>query len=146
MFQRLLPRQSLEILKICRPRSFSDREVVFEYGHKSAEMHILLSGTLAVNASDGTRIAELSPITSVGEMGVITGEPRTATVVAFKRASVFELSKIKLEVLLKKYPDIGFVIYRNIIGLLSERLDNTNKDLISCQQELAEIKSTGILS
>ena len=146
MFQRLLPCQSLEILKICRPRSFSDREVVFEFGHKSTEMHILLSGTLGVNVADGTRIAELSPITSVGEMGVIKGEPITATVVAHNRASVFELSKIKLEVLLKKYPEIGFLSYRKIIGLLSERLNNTNKDLIACQQELAEVKTTGILS
>tara|TARA_Y100000588_G_scaffold355734_1_gene411263 strand:+ start:683 stop:952 length:270 start_codon:yes stop_codon:yes gene_type:complete len=89
-------------------------------------MHILLSGALGVNATDGTRIAELFPITSVGEMGVIAGEPRTATVVAHNRASVFDLSKIKLEVLLKKYPDIGFLIYRNVIGLLSERLNNTN--------------------
>ena len=94
MFQQHLPRQSLEILKICRPSSFSDWR----------------------------------------------------TVVAHKRASVFELSKIKLEVLLKKYPDIGFLIYRKIMGLLSERLNNTNKDLIACQQELAEIKTTGILS
>ncbi len=141
-----MPRQSLEILKICKPRSFGDREMLFECGRKSTEMHILLSGTLTITAADGTRIAELSPITSVGEMGVITGEPRTATVVAFKRASVFELSKIKLEVLLKKYPDIGFLIYRNIIGILSGRLNNTNKDLIACQQELVEIKSAGILS
>ena len=46
MFQRLQPVQALEILKICKPTSFDDRETLVEHGSKSTEMYILLSGTL----------------------------------------------------------------------------------------------------
>ncbi len=130
-------------MKVCRPRAFSDREIVCRYGTKSTEMYILLSGKLIITGPDGTALTTLSPITTVGEMGVITGQPRSATVIAGQQTSVFELSKIKLEVILKKYPDIGFVIYRNIIQVLSHRLDSTNKQLVTCQQELSEIRSQG---
>ena len=141
MFQSLTPVQALQILKVCRPRSFSDREIVCEYETKSTEMYILLSGRLIVTGPDGTALATLSPITTVGEMGVITGLPRSATVIAGHQTSVFELSKIKLEVFLKIFPDIGFVIYRKIIQVLSLRLDSTNKELVTCPQELSEIRS-----
>lgn len=147
MFQRLMPAQALEILKICVPKSLGDRQLVCEFGTKSTEMYILLSGTLVVMAPDGTPLTRLSPITTVGEMGVITGQPRSATVVADKKASIFVLSKIKFEVLMKKYPDIGFVIYRNIIQILSQRLENTNQQLVDSQHSLAQLKSeSGVLS
>jgi CRP-like cAMP-binding protein len=74
-------------------------------------------------------------------MGVITGQPRTANVIADGQVSVFEISKIKFEVLIKKYPDIGFSIYRNVIHTLSGRLDTTNKQLVTSQHELEQVRS-----
>ena len=141
MFQRLQPVQALEILKICKPTSFDDRETLVEYGSKSTEMFILLSGKLIITGPDGTALTTLSPITSVGEMGIITNQPRTANVIASGSTNVFEISKIKFEVLLKKFPDIGFVIFRNIITTLSTRLDNTNQQLVESQREAELLRS-----
>ncbi len=141
MFQRLQPVQALEILKICKPRSFDDRETVVEHGSKSTEMYILLSGSLIVTAPDGMILTTLSPITSVGEMGIITNHPRTANVIASGQSNVFEISKIKFEVLLKKFPDVGFVIFRNIIQTLSSRLDSTNKQLVESQKAAKLLRS-----
>ena len=146
-FQRLQPVQALEILKICKPTSFDDRVTLVAHGSKSTEMYILLSGELVVTAPDGTALTKLSPITSVGEMGIITNQPRTANVIVSGKANVFEISKIKFEVLMKKFPDIGFVIFRNIIQTLSSRLDNTNQQLVDSQHNLARLKSeSGVLS
>ncbi len=141
MFQRLNPPQALEILKMCKPLSFSGREIVCEQGTKSTEMYVLLTGKLTVAAPDGTALANLSPITIVGEMGLITGQPRSATVITAQAASVFEISKIKFDILLKKHPEIGFVIYRNIIHILSQRLDDNNHQLAATQRKLDAIQS-----
>jgi CRP/FNR family transcriptional regulator, cyclic AMP receptor protein len=140
MFEGLKPVQALEILKVCRPKMFSDREIVCQHGSRSSEMYILLSGKLRVTATDGTPLTELSPITIVGEMGLVTGSPRSANVVAIQQTSVFEISKIKFDVLMKKSPDIGFRIYRNIILILSQRLENNNSQLASSNRALAKMK------
>ena len=76
LFQRLTPAQAVENLKICKPQSFSQKEVLCEFGSKSTEMHILLLGKLVVTAQDGTALTSLTPITTVGEMGVIKAQPR----------------------------------------------------------------------
>ena len=69
--------------------------------------------------------------------------PGAATVIASKSSSVFLVSKLKFEVLIKKFPNIGFVIYRNIIQILSERLGTTNKQLVTSQKNLSEIREKG---
>lgn len=140
MFQRLLPVQSLEI---CRPRTFDNLEVLIKHGSKSTEMYILLSGQLTVRGPAGTTIATLTPLTSVGEMGIITGQPRTATVVSVGKSNAFEISKIKFEVMLKKFPDIGFVIFRNIILTLPNRLDTTNQQLTEKNREVDRLNIEG---
>ena len=71
--QKLMTAQAMEILKICKARAFRDQERLCEYGSKSTEMFILLSGNLALLAQDGTQLTSLVAITTVGEMGVITG-------------------------------------------------------------------------
>ncbi len=108
---------------------------------KSTEMYILLSGKLIVTAPDGTALAKLSPITSVGEIGIITNQPRTTNAIVSGKANVFEISKIKFEVLLKKFPNIGFVIFRNIIQTLSARLDNTNQQLVESQRKAGHLRT-----
>ena len=140
MFQGLKPGQALEILKMCRPQVFSDRATLLAQGSRSTEMYILLSGKLVVTAPDGTPLTHLTPVTMVGEMGVITGQPRSANVIAEEKASVFEISKLKFDILLKKYPDIGFKVYRNVIDLLSQRLDNNNKLRADSQREVAQLR------
>jgi hypothetical protein len=41
---------------------------------------------------------------------------------------------------MKRSPEIGFRIFRNIIHLLSERLDNNNRQLAQSQKALAKMK------
>ena len=76
-------------------------------------------------------------------MGIITGQPRTATVVSVGKSNAFEISKIKFEVMLKKFPDIGFVIFRNIILTLPNRLDTTNQQLTEKNREVDRLNIEG---
>ena len=141
MFEGLRPPQALQILKICRPLSYSAKEVVCEHGTKSTEMFVLLTGLLSIVAPNGTTLTNLAPITIVGEMGLITGRPRSATVVADTAIDVFGITKLKFYVVMKKYPEIGFKVYRNIIHIISERLDNNNQLLADRQRELVDLRS-----
>jgi len=141
MFRGLKPNEALEILKVCKPRTFSNLEQVCAHGTPSMEMFVLLAGKLAVTALDGTTLTHLTPITIVGEMGLITGQPRSATVIAEQQSSTFEISKLKFDVLMKKSPEIGFKIYRNIIFILSHRLDSNNSQLAECQRELSNLRT-----
>lgn len=140
MFQGLTPGQVLEVLKMVEARSFAPRQVVCEAGSKSSEMYVLLAGQLVVRSRDGMPLATIDPIVTVGEMGIITGHPRSATVIAVKASSALALPKMKFDLLLKRSPEAGLTIFRNLIGTLTDRISENNKQVASYQRQVESLK------
>jgi CRP-like cAMP-binding protein len=140
MFQGLTPGQVLEVLRAVESRTFSPKQVVCEVGSKSSEMYILLAGQLVVRSRDGMPLATIDPIVTVGEMGLITGHPRSATVTAVKTSNTLVLPKMKFDLLLRRSPEAGLTIFRNLIGTLTDRISENNKQVASYQRQLEALK------
>ncbi|OGG48481.1 MAG: hypothetical protein A3F84_16325 [Candidatus Handelsmanbacteria bacterium RIFCSPLOWO2_12_FULL_64_10] len=103
-------------------------------------MYILLDGQLVVRSRDGMPLATIDPIVTVGEMGIITGHPRSATVIAVKTSNTLVLHKMKFDLLLKRSPEAGLTIFRNLIGTLTDRISENNKQVASYQRQLESLK------
>lgn len=129
LFHGLKPEQAMVLLKACERVSLGPRETVCAFGDPSDRMFILLSGRLSVYSGEGVRIARIEAVAPVGEMGIFTGEPRSATVRTLEPATLFVLTKARLDLLLRRYPDIELVISRNLIRTLSERIRDANREI-----------------
>ncbi|MDP6017665.1 MAG: cyclic nucleotide-binding domain-containing protein [Candidatus Latescibacteria bacterium] len=107
-------------------------EILCSEGDESTEMFILLSGELAVTGAG----LELSIIDAaedqaiVGEMSLFTGLPRSATLEVRAEATVFEVTRARLDALMKNSPDLAVVIYRNVIASLCARLRESNEEVL----------------
>jgi CheY-like chemotaxis protein len=126
LFTGLSPSQLQKILTFCTPRSYSPEEVLCEVGSHSEEMFVLLSGQLAIITREGLQVANLKPVTTVGEVGVVTRQPRSATVGVIEKCNTLILKRGQFEHLLRDNQDIQVVVYRNIIDILGQRLTNDN--------------------
>ena len=78
-------------------------------------MYILVEGLLFVYADfDGTgkttQVGRLTPGQFFGEMSLLTGEPRSATIEAATSAVVYEVTKRDLETLIEARPEIAETI------------------------------------
>ncbi|MFT5368764.1 MAG: CRP-like cAMP-binding protein [Candidatus Latescibacterota bacterium] len=133
LFQGLKTDQALAMIKVCERRALQRREQLCGYGEPSNEMFILLSGELSIRTAQDVQIATIKPIAPVGEMGIFTGEPRSANVMASEASSLLVLSKAKLNVFMRRNPDIEIIISRNLINTLSERLRAANKEIAHLQ-------------
>ena len=65
--------------------------------------------------------------TIVGELGLILGEPRSASVVANRASTVYRLTQKALSSMQEKDPDIAISFHNFLMHLLAERLVNTDK-------------------
>ena len=87
-------------------------EVLMRQGDPGEDMHIVLSGRLRVTATqpDGSQqpIAELGSGETVGEMALVTGEPRGATVHAVRDTQLARLTRTSFERLLERHPRTTF--------------------------------------
>jgi CheY-like chemotaxis protein len=98
------------------------------YAARSAsdEMHILLTGELSVVNEEGIRLARLYPITTVGEMGLVTRHTRSASVQAGKPSDLLVLHRRAFDLLLKKDPDLQTRFYQNVISILAGKIVGDN--------------------
>ena len=137
LFKGLSPSQAQAVLRICEFKTYQATEVVCASGTSSGEMYILLSGQLGVITADGTQVATLEPVTTVGEMGIVTRQARSASVKATRTSNVIVVPKGSFDQVLRRDADFQAKIYRNIIEVLSDKIVNDNVRVRDHLQERA---------
>lgn len=109
------------------PRRVGRGEVLMRQGEPSQTMFVVASGRLQVErALPDERelvLAELGAGDVVGEMGLLDGGPRSATVTALEDSEVLEIHATALSVVLIEYPAVGNALLR----ILSRRLRSTDE-------------------
>jgi len=96
-------------------------------------VYIVDQGRVDVRLSDsvGTTIdlASLGPGMMVGEYSLIDSLPAAASAVAASDAILFRIRHAKLNELLEANDRAGRIVYRNLLGILVERLRAANAEL-----------------
>jgi HEAT repeat protein len=96
---------------------FEDGETLVREGEAGSVMFIIVAGSVRV-VGHGRDLAERHPGDVVGEMAPLTGEPRTATLVAAGHVRALTLSAAQLESAVGERPELGMALIR----LLARRL------------------------
>jgi CheY-like chemotaxis protein len=140
LFTGLSPSQVKKILSLCVHRDCEPGAQICRSGSASDEMYVLLSGELAVVTREGLKVAVILPVTTVGEMGVITGHQRSATVEATKPSNVFAIHKAQFDHALRDDLPMQVQVYRNIIDVLAAKLVNDNIRVRDYQLEKSQFE------
>jgi small-conductance mechanosensitive channel/CRP-like cAMP-binding protein len=148
LFQPLTPDERQELAGRLRLTPFVRGEAMTRQGAEAHWLYILVEGTAEVRVSaDGTSrsLATLHPGDCFGEMGLMTGDPRTATVVALTDATCYRLDKDGFHDILHQRPEIAEqispLLARRRVELeavkehlsqaaLQERLSKAERDLL----------------
>jgi small-conductance mechanosensitive channel/CRP-like cAMP-binding protein len=75
-----------------RERLYGDGEAIVRQGQEGASLYVISSGRAVVTVDPGGEVATIEAGGYVGEMSMLTGEPRSATVSARGDCRVFEIS------------------------------------------------------
>ena len=141
LFNGLQPTQAISLLKVCERRTLDKGETLCRFGDRSDQMYILLSGAPSVCTEDGVQIARIDPIAPVGEMGIFTEEPRSATVVAAEASSLFVLGKFQLQGAMRRNSEMEIIVSRNVIATLAQRLRDANQEVAHLRDLIADQES-----
>jgi len=113
--------------------AFPDQEIIRE-GSLGEFVYILVAGRVAVvkEIAGGTRqvLARLEPGQSFGEMSLVENSPCSASVRALEECTLLRISQADFW----KMPGVSAKLYKNIAGLLSSRLRQSN-ELLSMVME-----------
>lgn len=115
-----------KILNICSKRIVPGDHYLVKDGDKADALYILMKGSLDVVSRHGARLASITTLGLVGEMGVFAGTGRTASVVAVDDCVVLRISRNELFDLFLTDCDLGNRILLNVIRDLAAKLQEDN--------------------
>lgn len=122
---------------------YSKGETLIRHGTAGESMFVIDGGKVSVRIPDDSsggvnEVAQLGEGDVVGEMALLTGETRTADVVALTDVVAIEIGKNALHPLLVAHPELA--------NALSEQIAERLEDLESFREETPEQVQTTILS
>jgi signal-transduction protein with cAMP-binding, CBS, and nucleotidyltransferase domain len=130
IFVGLKTSQLQSLFQLCTREDYAPGQVLCEYGAPSQRLFVLAKGRLEVLAEDGGRLALIEPVNAVGEVGFVTGKPRSATVRAEEPSSALVLEAADFEKLVGQDLELRASIYRNVIRWLAEKLCDANDMIV----------------
>lgn len=129
LFAGLSPAECQQLESRMRRREFAPQQLIVREGGPGDAAFLVTSGLVAVRHKDAMSgvefvLAELGPGEMFGEMALMTGKPRTASVVAVEQTTCAVLDRADFERTLHEHPNIAFALARE----MAERLDKANQN------------------
>jgi CRP-like cAMP-binding protein/anti-anti-sigma regulatory factor len=116
------------------PRDFPAGALVCSEGEEAERMWILTKGSVSVRLRvplprDGRRIASMAAGTTVGEMAVLEGGQRSATVVCDENVSCYELSRAAFDTIQRDHPQVARKLFTYFAREMVQRVRVLHQDL-----------------
>ncbi|HUY65054.1 MAG TPA: cyclic nucleotide-binding domain-containing protein [Acidimicrobiales bacterium] len=122
LFSTCSQKELAQVATLTVPAQFAAGAVLTRQGASGGLAFVIASGRAQVTRG-GKRLATLGPGDVVGELSLIDGEPRSATVKAVTDMEVLEISAEDLRRLLRKAPPV----VRKLLEALAERLRHADR-------------------
>lgn len=115
LFEILGNEERAAIVEQMELETHDEGSVIINEGDPGSSMYVIASGSVRVytrgSGSTGTvYLADLGEGDFFGEVSVLTGKPRTATITASQRTELLRLDRDKLDAVLAKYPGMRKVL------------------------------------
>ena len=119
------------LAEFCRRCEVPAGQIIARQGDPAVSMHFILEGRIGIIADMGDgrtmRLRSLGPHTTIGEMGLITGQPRSATIAAETDSVLYELTITAYERIKREEPALSQALLGYIVSVMSERLSFANR-------------------
>ena len=121
LFQEMSDQQILNMLSMMTPTTLQPGQLLFSQGEPGEFMFVVTMGRVDV-IRDNRKLVTLGTGTIVGELAVLDGEIRSASIRAERLTRVVGISRNELLVLETKDAQFGITLYRNLSKILTKRL------------------------
>lgn len=93
---------------------FEEGDIIITEGEQGSSLYVVVAGEVKVytrgQKGDSIYLAKLGAGDFFGEVSVLTGKPRTATIVAAQHTELLRLDKDKLDTIVESYPRIRKIL------------------------------------
>jgi len=132
MFEKLDPAEIKQLVHIIEVREFRAGEVLFKEGDPGDAWYALYRGKVDVIKDVGAGEKEIYPLDAgacFGEIAILDGQPRSATIKAIEDSIALRISREAFEALLDQDHSVAFKLLRHLAVMLAQRARSTTERL-----------------
>ena len=120
-----------ELMHRCQRIEVDAGEIIVRAGDAADSMHFVLDGRVGIMIATGegatTRVRSLGRYTTIGEMGLVSHAPRSATIQAEVASILYVLRAEQFEAIKTDDPALGQKLLTYFVSVLAERLTYANR-------------------
>jgi len=125
-------RDAAELIHRCQRIEVDENEIIVRAGDAADSMHFILDGRVGIMIPAGegggtTRVRSLGRYTTIGEMGLVSRAPRSATIQAEVASVLYVLSIEQFEAIKADDPALGQKLLTYFVSVMAERLTFANR-------------------
>jgi sulfate permease, SulP family len=122
-----------ELIRRCHRIEVEAGEIIVRAGDAADSMHFILDGRVGimVPADEGrtTRVRSLGRCTTIGEMGLVSHAPRSATIQAEVASVLYVLNTLQFEAIKTDDPELSQKLLTYFVSVMAERLTFANRTI-----------------
>ena len=127
LFNGLAPAELDALIPVARTVSLKSREELFHKGDQGAQVYVVIRGKLKVlttsESGDDVVFSILGPGEVFGEVALLGGTPRTATVTAIDPCELLIIDRRDFLSFLRGHPDVAI----NLLEVLAQRMKRVSE-------------------
>jgi len=139
LFRHLTYKEILRVLSVTKVVDFNVGDEILREGAPGDDMFILLKGKVRLH-KDGALVTYLGPGAHLGEMALVTKQPRSVSAAADDRTRALVLRRQDFNDIIRNEPRLSVKLLWSFVQVLAQRLRKTTADLTGVRQELPDVR------
>lgn len=138
LFSGLSDEQTKRLAEIFSLEKYPPATKIFEPGEPSERAFVILEGEIVINAGEGEtarRVGVISGGECLGETALLNQRPHSVCAKTTQETEVAVIKQDDLLELMRRRPDIGLVLYRNLAKSLGRKLRDLNAKITNVSAE-----------
>ncbi|MDF2696891.1 MAG: hypothetical protein K0S65_5274 [Labilithrix sp.] len=154
LFQGISEQRLEQLVAAFKPVKHKAGTVLFRPGETATHFELLQKGEVSIEEeSTSTEVPaarfDLRPVAPLGELGALTGLPRSTTATATTDVELLSVKVIDLLGFFDANGDIGLAFYKNLLGLVSDKvrrdrshIEDMRSNIVRTQKAMKQMRET----
>ncbi|QPF91742.1 SulP family inorganic anion transporter [Bradyrhizobium commune] len=122
-----------ELIRRCQRLEVEAGEIIVQAGDPADSMHFILDGRVGImvpaEEDRTTRVRSLGRYTTIGEMGLVSQTPRSATIQAEVDSVLYVLNTLQFDEIKEEDPALSHKLLTYFVSVMAERLTFANRTI-----------------
>ncbi len=149
LFSAMTDEEIMLIVSKMKMKYYAASEIIVQQGDEGGSMYVIKKGRVSINiltsAQQLIKLKELQHGDFFGEISLLTGDKRTATIKALTEVELYELERDDLHEAIKANKEIAKKLEEVLIHRKEEMLKAIEEDTLVMEEEIKEDKKFNIL-